>query len=83
MYILYDVCSMIWCIVDTYVCILSYVVYTTQCTICMHKLQHSDRAPQYYKGLGAGGLMAGGRAARGEKATLTLCPNPRHFFLGR
>ena len=59
---------------------ISYTLYTIQYTISIYKLLYCIPTKDLNITQAWERVTTGGRAARGEKGTLALCPKPSHFF---
>jgi hypothetical protein len=59
---------------------ISYTLYTIQYTISIYKLLYCIPTKDLNITHAWERVTTGGRAARGEKGTLALCPKPSHFF---
>ena len=59
---------------------ISYTLYTIQYTIGIYKLLYCIPTKDLNITQAWERVTTGGRAARGEKGTLALCPKPSLFF---
>ena len=74
---------MSFCITHTHIYIyishVRYIMYTIQYTISIsYRTAYQQRTSIFTQAWER--VTTGGRAARGEKGTLALCPKPSHFF---
>ena len=63
-----------------YISHVRYIIYTIQYTISIYKLLYCIPTKDLNITQACERVTTGGRAARGEKGTLALCPKPSHFF---